>query len=84
MVADGTWALERAADGTVSPYVFAEPTWIRYLRVTGSGPRKDSSYWDPPAALHAIERQTDASYRSILGESGRGQSSRALGMARTA
>jgi hypothetical protein len=70
----GSWTLERAPDGTVSPFTFPEPTWVRYLRFTGAGPRKEPSYWDPPASIQAIERATDDSYRSAAGEWGQGGS----------
>ncbi len=70
----GTWTLDRAADGTVSPFVFPEPTWARYVRFTGSGPRKAWSPWDPPSTIRAIERPTDAAYRSAVGEWGAGMS----------
>jgi Mg-chelatase subunit ChlD len=71
----GTWTLERAADGSVAPFTFDEPTWVRYLRFTGSGPRKEAAYWDPPGSIQAIERATDAEYRSAAGEWGMDASS---------
>jgi Mg-chelatase subunit ChlD len=66
----GTWTLERLPDGSVTPFTFPAPTWVRYLRFTGSGPRKEAKYWDPPASIQAIERATDTEYRSAAGEWG--------------
>ena len=69
----GTWTLERAGDGTVAPFVLPEPAWARYLRFTGQGPRKETSFWDPPATIRVLEHPTDGGYRSILGEWGAGE-----------
>jgi len=69
----GTWMLERAEDGTVAPFLTAQPEWARYLRFTGQGPRKGTLYWDPPATIRVLERAADDGYRSILGEWGAGQ-----------
>ncbi|MFN8620889.1 MAG: VWA domain-containing protein [Chloroflexota bacterium] len=69
----GTWTLTRADDGTVAPFTFSEPTWVRFLRFTGHGPRREAAYWDVPGGLHVNERPTDASYRSVLGEWGAGE-----------
>lgn len=68
----GTWTLHRAADGSVTPFTFADPTWVRFLRFIGSPIPKDGSSMELPATLRAIERPTDATYRSILGEWGQG------------
>ena len=66
----GTWQLERAADGGVTPMTLAEPTWARYLRFSGVGGSKTSYTFDLPATLRVIERDSAAEYRSILGEWG--------------
>lgn len=66
----GTWTLERAPDGTVAPFVFAEPTWARFVRFIGHGPQEEVRGWEYPAQILAIERPTDDTYRSILGEWG--------------
>jgi hypothetical protein len=69
----GTWALDRAADGSVAPFTFPEPTWARSVKLTGQGPRKEDSAWDPPSTIRILERATGSDYRSILGEWGSGE-----------
>ncbi len=66
----GEWQLERAADGSVSPFVFAAPTWARFIRFTGQGPA-EKGYWEMPATLRVLERPVGDDYRSILGAWGR-------------
>ena len=34
----GTWRLDRAADGTLPPFAFPEPTWARFVRFTAPSP----------------------------------------------
>ena len=62
--------LERAGDGSVPPFTFAEPTWARFVRFTGDAPREDTYYWQMPATLRAIEAPTDETYRSVMAEWG--------------
>jgi Mg-chelatase subunit ChlD len=66
----GTWDLERADDGSVSPLTLASPTWARYLRFTARGPRTEGAAWELPGRMSILERPTDATYRSILAEWG--------------
>jgi hypothetical protein len=66
----GTWRLDRAGDGSVAPFPFEAPTWARFIRFTGDGP-PETGYWEMPAVIRALERPTDAEYRSILGSWGR-------------
>ena len=66
----GTWDLERADDGSVSPLTLDTPTWARYLRFSARGPRTEGAAWELPGRLSVIERPTDAEYRSILAEWG--------------
>jgi hypothetical protein len=66
----GVWVLERAADGSVAPFSFSEPTWARFVRLSGAGPAV-TAYWEMPVVLRAFERPTDADYQSILGAWGR-------------
>ena len=80
----GTWQLERGADGSVTPLVLAEPTWARYLRFSAVGGTKSEYTWDMPATLRVIERESDADYRTILGEWGVGQPGRPVRVAPTA
>jgi Mg-chelatase subunit ChlD len=66
----GTWQLDRAADGSVAPLTLAEQTWVRYLRFSGVGGSKTSYTFELPATVRVLERDSDAEYRSILGEWG--------------
>ena len=66
----GTWALQRAADGSVSPYTLPEPTWGRFLRLDALGSADSAGSWQMPGAIRVFERPTDETYRSILGEWG--------------
>lgn len=66
----GTWDLERADDGTVSPLVLETPTWARFLRFSARGPRTEGAAWELPGRLSVLERPTDSEYRSILAEWG--------------
>jgi hypothetical protein len=66
----GTWVLERAADGSVPAFSFPEPTWARFVRLTGRGPAA-TAYWEMPVVLRAFERATDSDYQSIVGAWGR-------------
>ena len=69
----GPWQLDRASDGSVSPFTFAAPTWARYIRVGGQVPAGESTYWEMPATFRVIERATDDAYRSVVGEWGMSQ-----------
>ena len=69
----GPWQLDRAADGSVTPFTFAAPTWARYVRVGGQVPPGDPTYWEMPSTFRVMERATDDSYRSVVGEWGMGQ-----------
>lgn len=66
----GTWTLDRAGDGSVAPFVLPEPTWVRYVRLTGQGPKKEDAFWDPPATIRVMEQSTGADHRSVLAEWG--------------
>lgn len=63
----GTWELERAADGSVTPLVLDHPTWVRYLRFTTKSPGKDWGSLELPGDLAVIEVPSGPGYRSILG-----------------
>ncbi|MFV2062479.1 MAG: VWA domain-containing protein [Chloroflexota bacterium] len=65
----GSWELERAADRSVEPFALDDSTWVRYLRLRGTGPVEARSV-ELPATLHILERATDERYRSIIGEWG--------------
>lgn len=66
----GTWSLERAADGTVKPFTLPEPAWARFLRFSGGVSATEGAYRELPGTLRILERPTDGTYRSILGEWG--------------
>jgi hypothetical protein len=66
----GTWALERAADGSVAPFVLDQPMWARFVRFTTHHPAGDIGIWEYPAAMRILEQPADDTYRSILGEWG--------------
>ncbi|HEU5430633.1 MAG TPA: VWA domain-containing protein, partial [Thermomicrobiales bacterium] len=68
----GLWTLTRAADGGVAPFKLDQPTWARFIRVTGRGPSGQSTAVEYPATIRIFEQATDDSYRSILGEWGQG------------
>ena len=70
----GTWKLHRDQDGSVAPYVFQAPTWARFLRYTTDPVRDEGISRALPATLRALERPTDASYRSVLGQWGQDRS----------
>jgi hypothetical protein len=67
----GIWQLTRAADGSVPAFRFDEPTWARYVRISGDGPAETKGYWETPATFRVLERPTDDTYRSIVGAWGR-------------
>ncbi len=69
----GTWKLKRAADGSVAPYRLATGTWARFIRFTASA-RKGTTRLDEPGVLSVIEANSDASYRSVVGEWGQASS----------
>jgi len=66
----GTWKLDRADDGTVVPFRFEDPTWARFVRLTGTRVRKDTYSIELPATVRVLEMPTSDTYRSILGEWG--------------
>lgn len=66
----GDWGLDRAADGSVPPFVLPSPRWARFLRFTMPGPQDSTRRWEMPSTLRVLERPTDSEYRSILGEWG--------------
>ena len=67
----GTWSLDRATDGSVTPLTLPEATWASFIRFTLDAPTTVSS-WEMPSTLRMLERPPDAQYRSILGEWGMG------------
>ena len=69
----GPWRLDRGPDGSVTPFTFASPTWARYIRVGGQVPAGASTYWEMPSTFRVIERATDRTYRSVVGEWGMSQ-----------
>ena len=66
----GDGALLRAADGSMEPLTLPAPTWARFIRFTGQPPASGSHTWELPGAIHVLERPTDDTYRSILGQWG--------------
>lgn len=66
----GTWHLERATDGTVSPFELPEPAWARFIRLSTPGSPDTFGYWEQPASIGVLERPTDDVYRSIVGQWG--------------
>ena len=65
----GTWQLKRAANGSVTPFTFDQPTWARFVRFT-SNSFKGYSYPEVPDQLRVIEQATDDQYRSVVAEWG--------------
>jgi Mg-chelatase subunit ChlD len=68
----GTWELTRAADGSVAPFDLPEPVWARFIRLQAVGPADISDYRELPGKVRVLERPTDDTYRSILGQWGQG------------
>lgn len=68
----GTWTLTRAADGSVAPFRLPDPTWVRFVRLSGAGPA-ETGYRQLPVTIRVLERPVDDGYRSILGAWGRGE-----------
>ena len=68
----GTWRMERAADGSVTPFVLETPTWIRFLRFSGSATRRQTLV-ELPDRIRVLEAPQDAAYRSIIGQWGMGE-----------
>ena len=68
----GTWTLQRATDGSVAPFVLDEPTWVRFLRFSGSVGKKQTQV-ELPDRIRVLEAPQGAAYRSILGQWGMGQ-----------
>ncbi len=66
----GGWDLKRAGDGSVNPFTFDSPTWVRFIRLTGRPVGKNDYYVEWPATIRALEMATAPAYRSILGEWG--------------
>jgi hypothetical protein len=69
----GTWSLDRADDGTITPYVLDEVRWARFLRLTGDPVTEGAYEWEYPATVRVIEQAATDEYRSILGEWGANQ-----------
>jgi hypothetical protein len=75
----GEYTLDRDANGRASIELDA-PTWARFIRITGVGPRGDTGapatpvidqpVWELPGQVIVHERAIDEEYRSILGEWG--------------
>jgi len=69
----GTWDLGRSADdGAVQPFGFAQPTWARFIRLTGRTAKKNVYAVELPGTVRVVEAPTTDTYRSILGEWGLG------------
>ena len=51
----------------VAPYALPEATWGRFLRLDAFGSVDAAGSWQMSGAIRALERPTDATYRSILG-----------------
>jgi hypothetical protein len=67
----GTWDLGLRPDGTVAPFELPEETWARFVHLTlEPPPDQERGYRTLPAQVRIIERATDDSYRTILGEWG--------------
>jgi Mg-chelatase subunit ChlD len=66
----GTWSLERGADGTVAPFDLSEPAWGRFIRLRAVGSMDTAAGWELPGKVTILERATDDTYRSILGQWG--------------
>ena len=65
----GSWPLERAADGSVSPFALDEPEWARYVQLRGRIP-SEADVLELPAKVSVREHPSDDTYRSIVGEWG--------------
>ncbi|MFV2064448.1 MAG: hypothetical protein ACC726_13205, partial [Chloroflexota bacterium] len=65
----GTWQLSRDEAGVVAPFTFDQPLWTRNVRIS-SPLADDAVQFEFPATVEVIERATDESYRSVLGEWG--------------
>ena len=68
----GTWQLERAADGSITPFVLETPSWVRFLRFGGSAGRKQKQS-ELPDRIRVLEAPQDATYRSVIGQWGMGE-----------
>jgi hypothetical protein len=67
----GTWELAQGPDGAVAPFGLPDGTWARFVHLTLElPPDQERGYRTLPARIRAIERATDGTYRSILGEWG--------------
>jgi Mg-chelatase subunit ChlD len=71
----GTWSLERDAAGAVSTFQLAQPTWMRYVRMSSSLSDAASSTLELPDSISILERPMSDTYRSVIGEWGYGTSS---------
>ena len=68
----GEWQLERATDGSVAPLLLESPTWVRFLRFSGSaGPKQERV--ELPDRIRVLEAAQVEAYRSILGQWGMGK-----------
>jgi hypothetical protein len=70
----GNWNVSRRGDGSVAPFTFDSPTWVRFVRFTGNPITQDGSGWEVPEVIKAIEVASSATDRSVLGEWGQGNS----------
>ena len=66
----GTWELARGDSGVAPPFVFDEPRWARFVRLSRQI-GEDASVLELPAVIEVHERAADDGYRSILAEWGR-------------
>ena len=66
----GAGTLVRAEDGSMAPLTLEAPAWARFVRFTGLPPASGAHTWELPGAIHILERPTDGTYRSILGQWG--------------
>ena len=66
----GSGTLVRAEDGSMAPLTLEAPVWARFVRFSGLPPASGSHTWELPGAIHILERPTDGTYRSILGQWG--------------
>jgi Mg-chelatase subunit ChlD len=68
----GTWEFARAADGSVTPFVLERPSWVRFLRVTGTA-RRGQDRVELPDRIRVFESPQDSGYRSVIGQWGMGE-----------
>src|SRR5690606_20962110 len=67
----GVWDVSLRADGTVTPFDVPDGTWARFVQLTLEVPAdQEAAYRALPGELRIIERATDDTYRSVVGEWG--------------